>query len=59
MSATITEIRKALQEKFGVGNYRIRTNGYVEVRGTMPNTNTTGWYLLDTLENIKADITRV
>lgn len=43
---TDAEIRKAVKEIFGAKNARVTKNGEVHVKGTMPNTNKTGWYLL-------------
>jgi hypothetical protein len=42
---TTTQIRSALIAKFGARKYRIVSNGDIHVYGTMPNTNTEGWFL--------------
>lgn len=46
-------IRKALQTKFGPRNYRITKTGEIHVKGVMPNTNQTGWYLLGYLGQVQ------
>lgn len=43
--STITAIRTALRNEFGTRKYRITRDGDIHVYGTMPNTNTVGWYL--------------
>lgn len=43
---TDAEIRTAVKTIFGSQNARVTRNGEIHVRGTMPNTNTQGWYLL-------------
>ena len=40
------QIRAAVKTIFGAVNARVTRNGEIHVRGTMPNTNTVGWYLL-------------
>ena len=51
---TIAQIRQALVEKFGTRNYKIKSNGDVVVRGTMPNHRQYGWYLYGDINNIPA-----
>ena len=57
---TTNAIRTALRNAFGSRQYRITANGEIHVRGTMPNTNETGWYLFgwvgdtDTEDRIKS-----
>ena len=46
MYKTDTEIRIAVKTIFGARNARVTRNGEVHVKGMMPNTNRTGWYLL-------------
>ena len=41
----IKTLRSALVAKFGARQYRITSGGEIHVYGTMPNTNTVGWYL--------------
>jgi hypothetical protein len=43
--ASIKTIRSALIAKFGERQYRITRSGEIHVFGTMPNTNSIGWYL--------------
>ena len=43
---TDAEVRAAVKAIFGAKNARVTRNGEVHVKGTMPNTNQTGWYLL-------------
>ena len=43
---TDAEVRAAVKNIFGAKNARVTKNGEVHVKGTMPNTNQTGWYLL-------------
>lgn len=43
---TDAEVRAAVKTIFGSKNARVAKNGEVHVKGTMPNTNQTGWYLL-------------
>ena len=43
---TDAEIRVAVKTIFGAKNARVTRNGEIHVRGTMPNTNIYGWYLL-------------
>lgn len=43
---TDTEVRAAVKAIFGAKNARVTKNGEVHVRGTMPNTNQVGWYLM-------------
>ena len=52
--ATIAQIRQALVEKFGTRCYKIKSNGDVFVRCTMPNTRQYGWYLYGDINNIPA-----
>lgn len=42
---TDAEIRTALKTIFGAKCARITRNGEVHVKGVMPNTNQTDWYL--------------
>lgn len=41
----IAQARAAIRNKFGARQYRITREGVIHVRGTMPNTNTEGWYV--------------
>jgi hypothetical protein len=43
---TDSEIRAAVKEIYGSNNAKVTRNGEVHVRGVMPNTNQTGWFLL-------------
>ena len=43
--SNIKTLRSALVAKFGARQYRITSGGEIHVYGTMPNTNTVGWYL--------------
>ena len=43
---TDTEVRAAVKAIFGAKNARVTKNGEVHVKGRMPNTSQTGWYLL-------------
>ena len=43
---TDAEIRTAVKSIFGSKNARVTRNGEIHVRGTMPNTNQVGWYLM-------------
>ena len=43
---TDADVRAAVKIIFGAKNARVAKNGEVHVKGTMPNTNQTGWYLL-------------
>lgn len=45
MKNRITQARNALREMFGARKYRITATGEIYAYGTMPNTNTVGWYL--------------
>ena len=49
--STIAQIRQALAEKFGTRGYKIKSNGDVFVRCTMPNY---GWHLYGDINNIPA-----
>ncbi|QXP89105.1 hypothetical protein [Methylococcus capsulatus] len=42
---TKSTVRVLLADSFGTGNVRITRGGEIHVRGQMPNTNQTGWYL--------------
>jgi hypothetical protein len=42
---SIRTIRAALRAAFGPRQYRITADGHIHVRGVMPNTRQTGWYL--------------
>ena len=44
-TVTISALRAALRAQFGARQYRITQDGDIHVRGTMPNTGQTGWYL--------------
>jgi len=46
ITKTDAEVRSAVKSIFGAINARVTRNGEVHVRGTMPNTNQVGWYLL-------------
>ena len=43
--SNITTLRAALINEFGARQYRITSRGEIHAYGTMPNTNTIGWYL--------------
>lgn len=43
---TDAEVRAAVKSIFGAKNARVTKNGEVHVKGVMPNTNVSGWYLL-------------
>lgn len=43
---TDAQIRTALKTIFGEKCARITRNGEVHVKGVMPNTSQTGWYLM-------------
>jgi hypothetical protein len=43
---TNAEIRKAAKQIYGASNAKVTKKGEVHVKGVMPNTNQTGWYLL-------------
>lgn len=43
---TDAEVRAAVKTIFGAKNAIVTQNGEVHVKGTMPNTNQTGWYLM-------------
>lgn len=49
--SNITTIRAALINEFGARQYRITRDGEIHVYGTMPNTNTVGWYLYGTIDS--------
>lgn len=49
--SSITSIRAALISTFGARQYRITRDGEIHVYGTMPNTNTVGWYLYGTISS--------
>ena len=40
------EVRAAVKTIFGAKNALVTKNGEVHIKGTMPNTNQAGWYLL-------------
>ena len=40
------EVRAAVKTIFGAKNALVTKNGEVHIKGAMPNTNQTGWYLL-------------
>ena len=46
ITKTDAEVRAAVKAIFGPKNARVTKNGEVHVKGSMPNTNITGWYLL-------------
>jgi len=48
----MAKLRAALRDKFGLGRYRIRQSGEVEVHGTIPNTGIVGWYFYGYLEDM-------
>lgn len=52
---TIKQIRAALRTAFGAQQYRITATGEIHVRGTMPNTNTAGWYLFGQVGNTQTE----
>ncbi|HSW53270.1 MAG TPA: hypothetical protein VLG93_08560 [Sulfuricaulis sp.] len=43
---TDSEVRAAAKKIYGAKNAKVTRNGEVHVRGVMPNTSKTGWYLL-------------
>ena len=43
---TDAEVRAAVKTIFGAKNALVTKNGEVHIKGAMPNTNQTGWYLL-------------
>jgi hypothetical protein len=43
---TDAEIRAAVKSIFGSKNARVTRSGEIHVKGTMPDTNGMGWYLL-------------
>jgi hypothetical protein len=51
MTTSISTIRAALRNEFGARQYRITRDGEIHVYGTMPNTNTVGWYLCGTIDS--------
>lgn len=46
VTKTDAEIRAAVKAIFGAKNARVARNGEIHVKGTMPNTDQVGWYLL-------------
>ena len=48
----MAKLRAALRDKFGLGRYRIRQRGEVEVYGTIPNTGIVGWYFYGYIEDM-------
>jgi hypothetical protein len=49
------QLRELLRRDYGARRYRITSDGDIDVYGTMPNTNTVGWYCLGTRRSVAND----